>query len=179
MPAPSLNLLQQAYAPRGRVAGLWRAYLPAAALLAAWIAGTLVVDAIEWVRLSRAARAGEEEMRTLLMKSFPDTKVVLDAAEQMRRGLETLGAATGAAAPGDLLTLLARALPAIERESRARLQGFEYADRTLTLRVAAPDADADAMVQALRVVGLEVDAQRSGGEARLRVRAAPEAKGTP
>jgi general secretion pathway protein L len=178
-PDPSLNLLQQAYAPRGRSAGLGRAYLPAAALLAAWLAGTLVVDTIEWVRLTRAARAGEEEMRALLMKSFPDTRVVLDAPEQMRRGLETLGAGTGGAAPGDLLALLARALSAIERESRARLQGFEYADRALTFRVAASDADAEAIVRALRARGLEVELQRSGGEAQLRVRAAPAAKGAP
>jgi len=178
-PAPTLNLLQQAYAPRGRSSGLWRAYLPAAALLAAWLAGTLVVDAIEWLRLARVTRAGEEEMRALLMKSFPDTRVVLDAAEQMRRGLETLSAGTGAATPGDLLALLARALPAIDRESRARLQGFEYTDRALNLRVAAADADAEAIVQALRARGLEVDVQRSGGEAQLRVRAAAAAKGTP
>ncbi len=179
VPAPSLNLLQQAFAPRGRAAGLWRAYLPAAALLAAWLAGTLAVEAIEWLRLARAARAGEQEMHALLLKSFPDTKVVLDAAEQMRRSLETLNAGAGAAAPGDMLALLTRALPAIERESRARLQGFEYADRALTLRVAVADTDAEAIVQALRVRGLEVDVQRSGGEARLRVRAAAEAKGTP
>jgi general secretion pathway protein L len=176
--ASTLNLLQQAYAPRGRSAGLWRAYLPAGALLAAWLAGTLVVDAIEWLRLARAARAGEEEMRALLMKSFPDTRVVLDAAEQMRRGLETLSAGTGAPASGDLLALLARALPAIDRESRARLQGFEYTESAVTLRITAADADVEAIVRALRARGLEVELQRVGGEPQMRVRAAAAAKGT-
>src|SRR6266705_1307404 len=78
-PAAPLNLLQQRYAPRGR-------------MLAAWRAATLVFDAIEWARLSWDARAADEEMRTLLLKSFPETRAILDPAEQMRRGLEDLAA---------------------------------------------------------------------------------------
>ena len=172
----SINLLQQAYAPRGRIAGVWRAYLPAAALLAAWLAGTFVFDAIEWGRLSMASRASDREMRALLLKSFPDTRTILDPAEQMRRGLEALSAGTGAAAPDDMLALLARTLPAIERESRVRVQGIEYAEHALNLRLAAAEPDAESVARSLRALQLEVDLQRSGGEARLRVRA-PAAKG--
>ena len=172
---PSLNLLQERYAPQGRMAGLWRAYLPAAVLLAAWLAGTLVFDAIEWFRLSRAAHAGDQEMRALLLKSFPDTRTILDPAEQMRRGLETLSAGSGAAGPEDMLALLARALPPIEREPRVRLQGIEYAERGLSLRLAAADADAESIAQALRSRAMDVDVQRSGGEALLRVRAVASA----
>jgi type II secretion system protein L len=174
---PSLiNLLQQRYASRGRIAGVWRAYLPAAALLAAWLAGTFVFDAIEWIRLSMASRASDQEMRALLLKSFPDTRTILDPAEQMRRGLEALSAGTGAAAPDDMLALLARTLPAIERESRVRVQGIEYAEHALSLRLAAAEPDAESVARSLRALQLEVDLQRSGGEARLRVRA-PAAKG--
>src|SRR5882724_4997818 len=84
VPEAPLDLLQQHYAPRARIAALKRAYVPAAALLAAWLLATLAFDAIEWARLSRAAGAAEEEMRTLLMKSFPETRAILDPAEQMR-----------------------------------------------------------------------------------------------
>ena len=171
-PAASLNLLQQRYAPRGRMSGLWRAYIPAAALLAAWLAGTFVFDAIEWIRLSRSVRAGEEEMRALLLKSFPDTRAILDPAEQMRRGLEALIAGTGAAGPDDMLALLDRTLPAIEREPRARLQGIEYAEHALNIRLAAAEAEAESVARSLRAQQLEVGVQRSGGEALLRVRAA-------
>jgi general secretion pathway protein L len=177
VPAPSLNLLQQRYAPRGPLAGLWRAYMPAAALLAAWLAGTFVFDAIEWARLSRSVRADDEAMRALLLKSFPDTRAILDPAEQMRRGLETLIASTGAAGPDDMLALLERVLPAIEREPRVRLQGIEYAERALNLRLAAAEPEAESVAQTLRAQRLEVDVQRSGGEAQLRVRAAA-AKGS-
>src|SRR5438034_503801 len=139
VPAAPLDLLQQHYAPRARLAALKRAYIPAAALLAAWLFATLALDAVEWARLSRAANAAEEEMRALLMKSFPETRAILDPAEQMRRGLEDLGAGSGLAAPGDMLFLLARAAPAIERESRVRVQGIEYAGRALVIRLAASE----------------------------------------
>src|SRR5438309_11348075 len=88
VPAAPLDLLQQHYAPRARLAALKRAYIPAAALLAAWLFATLALDAIEWARLSRAASAAEEEMRALLLKSFPETRAILDPADPMRRGLE-------------------------------------------------------------------------------------------
>ncbi len=172
VPAVSLNVLQHRYAPRGGMSALWRAYVPAAALLALWFASTLVFDALEWARLSRAAGAGEEEMRALLMKSFPETRTILDPAEQMRRGLETLSAGSGMATPADMLALLARTVPAIERESRVRLQSIEYAERSLTVRLAAADADAESLARTLRAQSLEVELQRSGGETRLRVRAA-------
>jgi len=172
VPAASLNVLQQRYAPRGGLSALWRAYIPAAALLALWFAGTLVFDALEWARLSRSAGAGEEEMRALLMKSFPETRTILDPAEQMRRGLETLSAGSGMAAPGDMLALLARTASAIERESRVRLQSIEYAERSLIVRLAAAEADAESLARTLRAQSLDVELQRSGGETRLRVRAA-------
>ena len=177
VPEAPLDLLQQHYAPRARMAALKRAYVPAAALLAAWLLATLAFDAIEWARLSRAAGAAEEEMRTLLTKSFPETRAILDPAEQMRRGLEDLSARSGIAAPGDMLSLLARAAPAIERESRLRVQGVEYADRALAIRLVASEADAESLARTLRARSLEVEVQRAGGEARLRVRAAASPRG--
>src|SRR2546427_458669 len=176
VPAAPLDLLQQHYAPRARLAALKRAYVPAAALLAAWLFATLALDAIEWARVSRAAGAAEEEMRALLLKSFPETRAILDPAEQMRRGLEDLGAGSGIAAPGDMLSLLARAAPVIERESRVRTQGIEYAGQALVIRLAASEADAESIASALRARSLDVEVQRAGGEARLRVRAAGQGK---
>lgn len=177
VPLSPLDLLQQRYAPRGRGAALQRAWLPAAALLAAWLVLALALDAIEWAGVSYRARAAEEEMRALLMKSFPDTRVILDPAEQMRRGLEDLSAKSGAASPGDMLFLLARASPAFEREARLRVQGVEYGDRTLSVRVAATQGDAESLARALRARSLEVAVDRAGGEARLQLRAAGSSKG--
>jgi general secretion pathway protein L len=177
VPETRLDLLQQRYVPSGRGAALQRAYLPAAALLAAWLVFTILFDAVDWARLSYAARSADEEMRSLLMKSFPDTRVIVDPAEQMRRGLEDLGARSGAAAPGDMLFLLARVSPAFEREARLRVQGIEYSDKTLKIRMTAAQSDAESIARALRARSLEVSVERSGGEARLQVRAAQSSPG--
>jgi general secretion pathway protein L len=178
VPVAPLDLLQQRYVQRGgRGAALQRAYLPAAALLAAWLALTLVLDAVDWARTAYRASAAEEEMRALLVKSFPDTRVIVDPAAQMRRNLEELGAKSGGTSPGDMLYLLARASPAFEREARLRVQGIEYAGGTLNVRVAATANDAEALARALRARSLDVAVDRSGGEARLQLRAAGSSKG--
>src|SRR5262245_9067749 len=178
IPAAPLDLLQQRYAQRGRgTAALQRAYLPAAGLLALALVLTLVVDAVDWGRTAWRARAADQEMRALLMKSFPETSVIVDPAEQMRRGLEVLGARSGGATAGDLLYLLARASPAFEREARLRVQALEYADKTLTVRVAATQKDAESLANALRARSLEVSVDRTGGEARLQLRAPGASKG--
>jgi len=116
VPAAPLDLpaaaLCRARSPGGAQA---RLYSGCGAARGRGLFATLALDSIEVVRLSRAASAAEEEMRALLLKSFPETRAILDPAEQMRRGLEDLGAGSGIAAPGDMLFLLARAAPAIER----------------------------------------------------------------
>jgi len=76
-----------------------------------------------------------------------------------------------------MLFLLARAAPVIERESRVRTQGIEYAGRALVIRLAASEADAESVARALRARSLDVEVQRAGGEARLRVRAAASPAG--
>src|SRR5258707_810602 len=60
-----------------------------------------------------------------------------------------------------------------------RVQGVEYADRALTVRLVASEADAESLARTLRARSLEVEVQRAGGEARLRLRAAasPRAEG--
>ena len=177
VPAAPLDLLQQRYAPRGRMSALWRGYVPAAGLLAAWLVATLVFDAFEWARLSFAARAGEQEMRALLLKSFPDTRAILDPAAQMRRGRDALSAGSGVAAAEDMLALLARVGPAIERESRVRVQSIEYGERALTIRLASSQADAESLARRLSAQSLGVESQRGGGETRLRVRASAASSG--
>lgn len=175
VPAP-LNLLQHRYASRGRWTGVWRAYRPAALLVAAAFIALLAADVVELARLAWATRAAEDEMRTLFLKSFPDTKTVLDPAQQMQRGVDRLLAGSAAAAPGDLLALLARAGPVLEREPRMHLQAIEYADGQMTVRFTATESTvASAVIQLLRGRSLDVELQKPPGapadEMRLRIRA--------
>ena len=141
------------------------------------LAVTLLLDAVDWGLTAWRVRAAGSEMRALLMKSFPETTVIVDPVEQMRRGLEVLGARGGGASPGDLLYLLARASPAFERETRLRVQAIEYADKAVTVRVTASQRDAESLASALRARSLDVSVDRAGGEARLQLRAPGSPKG--
>jgi hypothetical protein len=58
-----------------------------------------------------------------------------------------------------------------------RAQGIEYSGRALVIRVAASEADAESLARTLRARSLDVEVQRAGGEARLRVRAAAAPSG--
>jgi len=173
--AAPLDLLQHRYARRGRWTGLWRAYRPAIALLAAWLIGTLVIDGIDLARLSWRARAAEDEMRALLLKSFPQTTTILDAPKQMQNGVDRLLATSATTAPGDLLALLARAAPVLEHEPRLSLRSIEYTDGQLVIRFTATESTvASAVMQMLRARSLDVELQQADtattGETRLRVR---------
>src|SRR5262249_41211027 len=141
------------------------------------LAVTLVIDAVDWGLTAWRVRAADSEMRALLMKSFPETRLIVDPAEQMRRGLEVLGARGGGASPGELLYLPARASPAFGREAGLRVQALEYADKALTVRVAATQRDADSLASALRSRSLEVTVERTGGEVRLKLRSPGAPKG--
>jgi hypothetical protein len=76
-----------------------------------------------------------------------------------------------------MLYLLARASPAFEREARLRVQAIEYADKSMSVRIAATQKDAESLAGALRARSLEVTVDRAGGEARLQLRAPGAAKG--
>ncbi len=187
-PLPSaLSLLDGEFAPRGRWRESAQRFFPAAAMLLVWLVVVGAASVGEWWTLSRAHQAQEEEMRALLMKSFPDTRTILDPARQMQRGVEILSARHRSdIAPDDFLALIARAAPALRAAPQAKLQGIGYsADRALTLTVrVADDAAAAALTKALRSARLEAESggvQKRGDalEARISLRAPAEAGGKP
>jgi general secretion pathway protein L len=172
-----INLLQGEYAAHGEWRELARPYLPAAALLVLWLLGGAVADAVEWGRLWTAHRSNQDEMRELLLKSFPETKTVLDPAQQMQRGMEVLLARSGASLSHDFLPLLAKVAPVLASDKRVALQNLAYADRALTLAAAFPDeATLNATAERLRatqsdVLVQSVDRRPGQIDARIRVRA--------
>jgi len=167
VPAAQLDLLQQHYAPRARLAALKRAYIPAAALLAAWLFATLALDAIEWARLSRVASAAEEEMRALLLKSFSGNPRDPDPAEQMRRGLGSRHGQRHRRARGH--AFLRRARRRRSSANRRARAGHRIFRASLIIRVAASEADARVpRAHSCARDRSTSEVQRVGGEARLR-----------
>jgi general secretion pathway protein L len=175
----SLDLLEGEFALGGRWRETARPFLPAIVMLGAWLFVAALASGAEWWTLSRTHAQQQEEMRALLLRSFPETQTVLDPARQMQRGVESLALRQGSAiARDDLLGLLGLVAPILQANARAKLKGIAYAERALTLTVALPDdAATSALVQGLRAAKLEaetgeVQKRPEGIEARLVVRAA-------
>jgi len=173
---PALNLLQGSFAAKGEIGKQLRPWLPAAVMFALWFAGSIVFDTIEWWQLHELHGEHSREMNSLLLSAFPETKTVLDPAQQMQRGLETLQARGGMRAQ-DMLPLLTRATKAWQTESRARLRGLRYGERSLTLDVTVPDVQAlEGLRRAMQSNGLQAEilatTQRgSEHDARLKIQA--------
>jgi len=183
-----INLLEGEFAPRGRLREAMRPFFPAAVMLAGWLLVAALASAGEWWTLSRTHRQQQEEMRALLLRSFPDIRTVIDPVRQMQRGVEQLSLRRGSAiAHDDLLGLLGAVAPVLKTEPRVKVKSVAYADRALTLGLTVPDdAAANAVAQALRAAKLEVETgelQKRPGEieARLvvRAKAADAARGSP
>lgn len=115
-------------------------------------------------------------MNSLLLSAFPETKTILDPAQQMQRALDALQARGGMRAH-DMLPLLTRTARAWQTAPGARLRGLRYNDRSLAVDVMVADASAlDRFRQALQSNGLQTDVlastpRASEIEGRLRVQA--------
>lgn len=174
---PAINLLQGEFAPAGEMGKQLRPWIPAAAMLALWLVGTIAFDLVDWWRLHRQHDANTTEMTALLMSAFPETKTVLDPYQQMQRNLEALQARSGAR-PHDLLALLSNAARVWQTEPQIRLRALQYGERSLTLDVTLPDTAAlERLRQTLQASGLQTDlvshsARSNEVEAKLRIRAA-------
>lgn len=174
---PALNLLQGEFALHSPAADVLRPLRPAAIMLGLWLVGALVVNSIDWWQLRSQYEGYRTEMNSILLKSFPETKVVLDPPQQMTRGLEQLQKRGGASAEGDLVPLLARAAPALRKQPQLRIASLRYADRSLTLDLLAPSAQAlEALQQDLRSANMDAELLSSNSrgaqfEGRLRVQA--------
>ena len=175
----ALNLLEGEFAPSGRWREAARPFFPAMVMLGGWLLVAALASAGEWWTLSRTHQRQQDEMRALLLRSFPETQTVLDPVRQMQRGVESLALRQGGTiAHGDLLGLLGVVAPVLRAEPRAKVKGIAYAEHALTLTLSLPDGEtASALAQALRAAKLEaetgdVQKRADGIEARMVVRAA-------
>lgn len=173
-----LNLLEGDFALGGRWREAMRPFFPAMVLLLGWLLVAGLASVGEWWTLSRTQQRQKEEMRALLLRSFPETKTVLDPVRQMERGVEQLSLRRGSAiAADDLLGLLGNAAPVLQAEPGAKVKGITYAEHALTITLVLRDeAAGNALAKALRAAKLEaqpgeVQRRADGVEIRMVVRA--------
>lgn len=178
-PVAPINLLQGKYGQTGSTLTAWRPFLPALVMLAIWLLGNAVIDTADWWRLRRQHTASVQEMTSILLSSFPETRTVLDPAAQMQRSADALLAHGG---KDEFLSLLAKAAGAL-RAAPGRLRGVRYMDHSLTIEITWPTPTApDAFRQALEATGVRAEVLAltpRAGEVDGRIRLQPASPATP
>ena len=106
-----------------------------------------------WAWKERASlQAKREQIRSLLLASFPKIPVVVDAPLQMEREVAALRLLTGAVSNRDLEPMMAKAAESLPAGSRPTAIDFKPGE--LTLRgLQLPDEQARAFTQALSAAG--------------------------
>ncbi len=181
--APTINLLQADFSQAAQWSQALRPLRPAAIIIAIWITATLVLDVSEWIRLRHQNSVYTSEMNAIFRQNFPDVKVVLDPAAQMRQQITSLQSKGGG--PADLLPLLTRVAPTLKQQAaQVKLQSVKYSERSLTLELTLPNYQAlDQVKNALQAVNLDVEVIAANGrgnevDGRLRLRPSGTASDT-
>lgn len=154
-PEESINLLQGAFAPSGRLAG-WaggRGAVSGKAVLG-WAAAAAVVFLlglnIYWLKLEAEARALREQALAAFRGAFPSyTAPPEDVAQLARltsRELDTLRARAGLAAPGDFSVLGNQAAQLLAAAPVGAVATLEYRDAVLRVKF-KPGQQPDAGLQ--------------------------------
>lgn len=143
--------LRQTWAS-ARHAPAWR---PARwAVLAIAVVNIVAINAVAW-RESHQLAAQRAEQQAVLLRTFPETTVVVDAPLQMRRAVERLAQSRGAATSlhvGQILTTVAQSAPGAQQVS-----AIELANGSLRLQgLRWSEAEWASVAQALESLGYQV-----------------------
>lgn len=141
----AINLLQGNFAP-GNSLPDWLPQLRPAIILIAVLAGMqFTFSLLDWAMLKYEKHQLTASMEQNFRSAFPDARVIVDPALQMRRNLAELRHAAGEPDQGDFLPLLASIVPLLGQNSK--LHNLDYQQGILQLGFALPDS---AAVEALR-----------------------------
>jgi len=139
----------------------WARRLKPAAIFAAAILlvhGALTIG--DWARLAYEARSLRTSMETAFRGAFPEAKVVVDPALQMRRNVADLRRAAGEPDAADMIPLLARIAPALAAAG-ARPQSLRYEHGELQLELAVASGETrERLASRLQVPGVRVRVER-------------------
>jgi general secretion pathway protein L len=146
--AVQLDLSAGLAAAGGARAQAWKRWRwPLRLALAALLVNIVALN-VEWLRMKREADTLRQSMVQIFRGAYPNEKVVLDPAAQLRANIARARAGSGGAAPDDFTTLVAafgEALGALPR--RDVVAGLEYRERALRVRLKPGSVDGGALAQ--------------------------------
>ena len=170
--ANAVDLLQGSFARRG-----WWRQVDRQALRAplAWLALATVVGIgglnLYWFKLERESQTLRSDMVAAFRSAFPRETAVIDPIAQAQRQLGELRARAGEASPSDFSVLNARAAQLFAAAPVGAVDGIDYRDNTLILKLKPPLASDAGLQNNLRAAAVQqgLDLRfEADGSARLR-----------
>ncbi len=151
----AINLLQGSYAPASPLAGSFKAWRVAAALLAGLLVLHGVGSAAQLLLLKRTEKRLDQSISETFEQAMPGEHNSSNARHRMEARLTALQGSTDSSG---LLAMLSAVAQARAGSTGTTLQALSYRDGLLELQVSAPGADAlDRISQQLRSGGWQAD----------------------
>lgn len=170
---PTLNILQGDFSRREQLGRLWKPWLPAASLFAAYIVVQLVVSGINWYQVRGQVDKLESEAAEMYYSAYPDAKKepVQRLWTKMRSKLKGLRGGDQAGSGSGFLDLLGAAGPVFSRTQGLQLKGMRYRGGKLEISVEISDIQGlDKLKQGLTGAGIaqvEILSANAGAEGKL------------
>jgi general secretion pathway protein L len=151
----AINLLQGSYAPTSPLAGSFKAWRIAAAMLVGLLVLHGIGSAAQLLMLKRAERRVDQSITDTFEEAMPGEHNSSNARHRMEARLTAVQGSTDSAG---LLAMLSAVAQARNGATGTTLQALSYRDGQLELQVSAPGADAlDHISQQLRTGGWRAD----------------------
>ncbi|HEV2703046.1 MAG TPA: type II secretion system protein GspL [Steroidobacteraceae bacterium] len=170
----AINLLQGSYAPASPLAGSFKAWRIAAAMLVGLLVLHGIGSAAQLLLLKRAEKRLDQSISETFEQAMPGEHNSSNARRRMEARLIAVQGSTDSAG---LLAMLSAVAQARNGATGTTLQALSYRDGLLELQVSAPGADAlDHISQQLRTGGWRADltsTTSSGGSYQGRIQMKP------
>lgn len=131
---PSLNLLQGGYSRRQKMGQQFKPWAPVAGLLAAWLVLALVIDIVNFNKLSTNVAALNQEQVKIFKQAFPDARKIVNPRVQMEARLKQLRKKAGKNS-SSATTMLAITAKTLKKYNVIGIKTLRYRDSRLDVDI--------------------------------------------
>ncbi|MEJ2142145.1 MAG: type II secretion system protein GspL [Gammaproteobacteria bacterium] len=122
-----LNLLPRQFVHREKLDKKLKQWLPAAAMLVAWIVIQLSVQVYDYYQLKKQDRVLQASLEKIYRQAFPESKRIVNVEVQMRQKLKELREKSGRAQSG-FTEMMVKSAPILKKAPGLKLQSLRYHD---------------------------------------------------
>jgi len=131
---PSLNLLQGEFSRRQKMGQQFRPWMPVAGLAAAWLVLALVIDIVNYNKLSSSVVALKQQEATIFKRAFPDARKIINPKVQMEARLKQLRKKAGKSTTSGS-TMLVVVVRALKKSNIVGIKSLRYRDSGMDIDV--------------------------------------------